>query len=39
MRKPQASLHIAPDGNFSGPGGDLTWTRHDQDPEYKQWAD
>ena len=35
MRKLQAFLHISADGYFSGPGGDLSWTRHDQDPEYK----
>lgn len=39
MRKLQAFLHISADGYFTGPGGDLSWTRHDQDPEYKQWAD
>ena len=39
MRKLQAFLHVSADGYFTGPGGDLSWTRHDQDPEYKQWAD
>jgi dihydrofolate reductase len=39
MRKLQAFLHLSADGYFSGPGGDLSWTRHDQDPEYKQFAD
>ena len=39
MRKLQAFLHLSADGYFTGPGGDLSWTRHDQDPEYKQWAD
>jgi dihydrofolate reductase len=39
MRKLQAFLHISADGYFTGHGGDLSWTRHDQDPEYKQWAE
>jgi dihydrofolate reductase len=39
MRKLQAFLHLSADGYFTGLGGDLSWTRHDQDPEYKQWAD
>src|SRR3954447_1206801 len=38
MRKLQIFLHVSADGYFTGPGGDLSWTRHDQDPEYKQWA-
>jgi dihydrofolate reductase len=39
MRKLQAFLHLSADGYFTGLGGDLSWPRHDQDPEYKQWAD
>ncbi|WP_260702876.1 dihydrofolate reductase family protein [Edaphobacter flagellatus] len=39
MRKLYAFLHLSADGYFTGPHGDLSWTRHDQDPEYKQFAD
>ncbi len=39
MRNLQAFLHVSADGYFTGPGGDLSWTRHDQDPEYKAFAD
>jgi dihydrofolate reductase len=39
MRKLNCFLHVSADGYFTGPGGDLSWTRHDQDPEYKQFAD
>ena len=39
MRKVLAFLHVSADGYFTGPNCDLSWTRHDQDPEYKQFAD
>jgi dihydrofolate reductase len=39
MRKVMAFLHVSADGYFAGPGGDLSWTRHEQDPEYKAFAD
>jgi dihydrofolate reductase len=39
MRKLMAFEHVSADGYFTGANGDLSWTRHDQDPEYKQWAD
>lgn len=39
MRKLQAFLLFSADGYFRGPGGDLSWTRHSQHPEGKQWAD
>ncbi len=39
MRKLQAFLHVSADGYFTGPGGDMSWTRHDQDAEYRQFAE
>ncbi|WP_035347124.1 dihydrofolate reductase family protein [Edaphobacter aggregans] len=39
MRKLLAFLHVSADGYFAGRDGDLSWTRHEQDPEYKQFAD
>jgi len=39
MRKVIAFLHVSTDGYFTGANGDMSWTRHDQDPEYKQFAD
>ncbi len=39
MRKLQIFEHVSADGYFVGRDNDLSWTRHDQDPEYKQWAD
>jgi len=39
MRPCSAFLHLSADGYFTGPNGDLSWNRHDQDPEYKQFAD
>jgi dihydrofolate reductase len=39
MRKVLTFLHVSADGYFTGTNGDLSWTRHDQDPEYKQFAD
>jgi dihydrofolate reductase len=39
MRKVFVFLHVSADGYFTGANGDLSWTRHDQDPEYKQFAD
>jgi dihydrofolate reductase len=39
MRKVLVFLHVSADGYFTGANGDMSWTRHDQDPEYKQFAD
>ena len=39
MRKVLAFLHVSADGYFTGPGGDLSWARHEQDPEYTAFAD
>ena len=39
MRKVLVFLHVSADGYITGANGDLSWTRHDQDPEYKQFAD
>lgn len=39
MRKVLVFLHVSADGYFTGANSDLSWTRHDQDPEYKQFAD
>jgi len=39
MRKVSAFLHVSAEGYFTGANGDMSWTRHDQDPEYKQFAD
>ena len=39
MRRASAFLHISADGYFTGPGGDMSWIRHEQDPEYKAFAD
>ena len=39
MRKLLAFHHVSADGYFVGRDGDLSWTRHEQDPEYKQFAD
>lgn len=39
MRKVLAFLHVSVDGYFTGANGDMSWTRHDRDPEYKQFAD
>jgi dihydrofolate reductase len=39
MRKVIAFLHVSADGYFAGPGGDLSWARHEQDTEYKAFAD
>ncbi|MBS1800125.1 MAG: dihydrofolate reductase [Acidobacteria bacterium] len=39
MRRLLAFLHVSADGYFAGPGGDLSWAKHEQDPEYKEFAD
>jgi dihydrofolate reductase len=39
MRKLLAFLHVSADGYFAGPGGDISWVKHEQDPEYKAFAD
>ena len=39
MRRCSAFEHVSADGYFTGANGDLSWTRHDQDPEYRQFAD
>jgi dihydrofolate reductase len=39
MRKVMAFLHVSADGYFAGPKGDMSWTRHEQDPEYKAFGD
>lgn len=39
MRRLSAFLHVSADGYFAGPNGDLSWAHHEQDPEYKAFAD
>jgi dihydrofolate reductase len=39
MRKLLAFLHVSADGYFAGPGGDMSWAKHEQDPEYKAFSD
>ena len=39
MRKVMAFLHVSADGYFVGPKGDMSWARHEQDPEYKAFGD
>jgi dihydrofolate reductase len=39
MRKVMAFLHVSADGYFVGPNGDMSWSRHEQDPEYKAFGE